>query len=262
MSVYGMANQIFNVSGKKAIVTGGARGLGREMSLCLLENGCDVFATSRRIEGNEEFIDLAAKSGSKLYLHSSDITNSEDVVSMIKLAMEKMGRIDILINAAGINILKKFTEMDDESFETVMRTNVNASFSVTREVAKVMKEQKYGKIINISSIRSMLGASDIGYSAYATSKAAINMLTKQVACELASDHITVNAIAPTFIKTNMNAAQLENVTFRQALEARIPVGRIGQFTDLMGLMLLLASDASAFITGQTILLDGGISARQ
>jgi gluconate 5-dehydrogenase len=125
-----------------------------------------------------------------------------------------------------------------------------------------MKQQKYGKIMNMSSIRSMLGASNVGYVAYATSKSAVNMLTRQAACELAADHITVNAIMPTMIKTAMNAAQLDDTSFRESLENRIPVGRIGEFRDLMGLMLLLTSDASEFITGQTIFLDGGITAHQ
>lgn len=262
MNSYGTSSQIFSVSGKKAIVTGGARGLAKEMVICLLENGSDVFITDRKAEGDDELIGFAKKIGRNLYMFPCDVTKTNEVIEMVSAAKEKMGRIDILINAAGINILKPFIEMDDESFEAVMEVNVKGSFAVTREVAKVMKTQKYGKIINMSSIRSFLGASDIGYSAYATSKAAINMLTKQVACELASDNITINAIAPTMIKTQMNAGQLDNLAFRNALEERIPIGRIGQFRDLMGLILLLSSDASQFITGQTILLDGGISARQ
>ena len=262
MNTYGLSSKIFSVSGKKAIVTGGTRGLGREMVVCLLENGCDVFVIGRNIDKNDALIDFAHKSGTNLYLHSCDITKTDEVIKMVSAAKENMGRIDILINSAGINILKPFTEMDDMSFETVIRSNVNALFTVTREAAKVMKEQKYGKIMNMSSIRSMIGASNIGYVAYATSKSAVNMLTKQAACELAADNITVNAIMPTMIRTAMNAAQLDNIDFRKALESRIPVGRIGEFKDLMGLMLLFTSDASEFITGQTIFLDGGITARQ
>ena len=116
MNTYGLAGQIFSVSGKKAIVTGGTRGLGKEMVVCLLENGCDVFVVSRKANDNEDLKDFANQTGKKIYLHSCDITNPEEVVKMVSAAKEAMGRIDILINAAGINILKPFTEMDDEFF--------------------------------------------------------------------------------------------------------------------------------------------------
>lgn len=120
-----------------------------------------------------------------------------------------------------------------------------------------MRRQQYGKIVNMSSMKSVFGVSDDGYAAYCASKGAINM-----ACETAAGHITVNALAPTFIETAINRKQLEDPAFKHSLEARIPVGRIGQFSDLMGLLLLLVSDASQFLMGQIYLIDGGISARQ
>lgn len=253
---------LFNIQGKKAIVTGGTRGLGREMAICLLENGCDVVAVSRNIQGNEDMLEIAKKSGANFYLHACDVCDTDAVVGMVAYARDTMGRIDILVNSAGKNITRMVTDMDDESWDSVLDLNLRANFIVMREVVKVMKEQKYGKIINMSSMKSILGVSDSGYSAYCASKGAVNMLSKQIACEVAADHITVNVLAPTFIETAINRHQLADPAFKGALEARIPVGRIGQFRDLMGPLLLLASDASEFITGQVILLEGGLAARQ
>jgi gluconate 5-dehydrogenase len=262
METYGTAGSIFDVKGKKALVTGGTKGLGREMTACLLENGCDVFVASRNISGHDDLRQAARDRGVELYFHACDISKAQAAVEMAAEAEKSMGRIDILINSAGMNILKFITELDEESWDAVLNLNLRAVFIVTREVAGIMKKQKYGKIINMSSMKSVLGTSDFGYSAYCSSKGALNMFTKQAACELAAHNITVNAIAPTFIRTDINAFQLDNSEFRQTIEARIPLGRVGQFKDLMGLLLLLASDASSFITGQIFLLDGGISASQ
>jgi len=253
---------IFDVSGKKAVVTGGTKGLGRAMATCLLENGCDVMVVSRGGSGVEELLALAEQKGVKCHVYACDITDTAAVRQMVAAAEEAMGRIDILINSAGMNVLKMMEDMDDDSWDKVLDLNLRASFVVMREVVKVMRKHHYGKIINISSMKSVMGTSTAGYTAYCASKGAINMLTKQVACETAADGITVNAIAPTFIKTDINAHQLEDPVFYKSLTDRIPVGRIGTFRDLAGLTLLLSSDASQFITGQTIMLDGGITARQ
>lgn len=255
-------SSLFDIKGKKALVIGGTRGIGKEMSICLLENGCDVMAVSRKTDGNEETAAYAEELGVKFYLYSCDILNTEDVVKMVRYAEETMGRIDILINSAGRNIIKMTEDMDDASWDAVLDLNLKANFVVIREVLKIMKKQKYGKIVNLSSMKSVFGVSDMGYSAYCASKGAINMLTKQIACEAASDNITVNAIAPTFIVTDINRQLFEDPSFRESLEARIPIGRVGHFRDLMGLLLLLVSDASQFLTGQIYLVDGGISARQ
>lgn len=260
--MYGKTNEIFNVNGKKAFVTGGTRGLGRAMATCLLENGCDVFAVSRNSYRMEEMENIAEKNGSNYYFSSCDVTNTAEIIKSVHEAELTMGRIDILINAAGICILKMMDDMDDDSFMRVIQVNLTSTFVVTREVAKVMKQQRYGKIISISSMKSIFGTSSAGYTAYCSSKGAVNMLTKQMACELAEYNITVNAIAPTFIHTDINDKQLADKDFYRSLIERIPMGRIGEFPDLMGLLLLLSSDASSFLTGHTFLLDGGIAARQ
>lgn len=263
MNRYGDANEIFSVAGKKALITGGSKGLGKEMALCLLENGCDVFLTSRDVASCGEIRKHAEKLGRKCFFTSCDVTRTDQVIKMVEEANSTLGRIDILINSAGTSRLKFLADMDDETWDLVLNVNLKATFVVTREVAtRFMVKQNYGKIINLSSMKSVFGDPTCGFTAYCASKGGINMLTKQLACELSMHNITVNAIAPTFIKTDINATLLADDGFRIPLEARIPVGRIGEFRDMMGLTLLLASDASEFITGQTILLDGGIAARQ
>ncbi len=260
---YGTACDIFSVKGKKAFITGGSKGLGREMAVCLLENGCDVYLTSRNVAPCEEVAQYAKSIGRECWYASCDVTQSPSVIETVEDAIAKMGRIDILVNSAGGCILKFLADMDDDSWDSVINMNLRSTFIVTREVVKrAMRPQRYGKIINISSMKSVFGTAKTGHSAYAASKGGVSMLTKQLACETAADNITINAIAPTFIKTAINASLLDDPSFRDPLVARIPVGRIGEFRDMMGLTLLLASDASQFITGQTLLLDGGIAARQ
>lgn len=253
---------VFRVAGRKALVCGGTKGLGRAMALCLLENGCDTMLVSRHPEEAEDVGRHAAALGRQCVLYACDITDSAAAERMVQAAADAMGRIDILINSAGTNQPKMLEDMDGATWDRILDLNLRACFTVTREAVKHMRKNRYGKIINLSSMKSFLGVSDAGYTAYCASKGAVNMLTKQIACETAADGITVNAIAPTFIKTDINAHQLEDPDFSRSLTSRIPVGRIGTFQDLAGLTLLLASDASRFITGQIIPLDGGLSARQ
>ena len=256
------SGSLFDIRGRKALVAGGSKGLGREMALCLIENGCDVFVVSRSAAPEAEVLEKAQQYGVSVYYYACDVLRTEAVREMVAAAENAMGRIDILINSAGRNIRRMVAEMDDASWDAVLDVNLRASFIIMREVIKVMRKQQYGKIVNMSSMKSVFGVSDDGYTAYCASKGAINMLTKQVACEVAADHITVNALAPTFIETAINRQQLQDPVFYQGLVSRIPTGRIGQFRDLMGLLLLLVSDASEFLTGQIYLIDGGISARQ
>lgn len=256
------SSALFDIRGKKALVVGGTKGLGREMAMCLMENGCDIMVVSRNVNDSEDMLQHAEECGVRFFSYPCNVLETEAVEAMVEFAKNTMGRIDILINSAGRNITKMVAEMDDESWDAVLDLNLRANFIILREVVKVMRQQQYGKIVNMSSMKSVFGVSDSGYTAYCASKGAINMLTKQIACEVAADHITVNALAPTFIETAINRHQLQDPVFKNALEARIPVGRIGQFSDLMGLLLLLVSDASQFLTGQIYLIDGGISARQ
>ena len=262
---FGKASEIFSVEGKKALITGGSKGLGRAMALCLLENGCDIAVCSRHaVTDTDDMVEYAKSLGRICFPYNCDVTKSKDVGTMVDSVLEALGgRIDILINSAGVGILKFIPEMDDDSWNTVINMNLTSTFIVTREVCnRAMIPQHYGKIINMSSMKSVMGTALTGHSAYAASKGGVSMFTKQAACELAQYGITVSALGPTYIKTEINATQFENPEFREKLVRRIPAGRIGEFKDLMGLTLLLASDASEFLTGQTYLIVGGIAARQ
>lgn len=254
--------ELFSMRGRRAIVTGGTRGLGAAIARCLLENGCDVAALSRHAGSDPALEACAAASGARLIMVACDVTDSHSCAEAVESVAAAFGGVDILVNCAGTMALAFIDEMDDDAWRRTIDANLTGAFFMTREVSKVMRRQGRGRIIHMSSMKSLMGTSKMGYSAYCASKGGVNMLTKQAAAELGRYGITVNAIAPTFIETDMNRAVLEKDGYRDKLAARIPAGRIGQLEDLFGLMLLLASDASSFISGQIIYLDGGLSAAQ
>ena len=256
------AGQLFDLRGRRAIVTGGTRGLGSAIAKCLLENGCHVAALSRHPAAIPELEAGAAENGARLITTACDVTDAPSCAAAVASVTAAFGGVDILVNCAGMLALAFIDEMDDDAWRRTIDANLTGAFFMTREVSKVMRGQGRGRIIHMSSMKGMLGTSKMGYSAYCASKGGVNMLTKQAAAELGRYGITVNAIAPSFIETDMNRVVLEKDGYREKLAARIPVGRIGQLEDLFGLVLLLVSDASAFISGQVICLDGGLSAAQ
>ena len=190
--------------------------------------------------------------------HAADITEEADVKRMVTEVVEKFGRIDILANFAGINVPKPAEEYPLDDWNAIMKINVTGVFLCCREVGKIMIQQRKGKIINASSVRSEYGLAR-NYLGYCATKASVNMITKQLACEWAKFNVLVNAIAPTIIETPLTAHLFKDAKYAESLKARIPLGRWGQPEDIVGCAIFLASDASNFITGQIIFVDGGVT---
>ncbi|HHW37338.1 MAG TPA: 3-oxoacyl-ACP reductase FabG [Bacillales bacterium] len=246
---------IFNLNKKTAIVTGGNRGLGRTIALALAKSGANIVIVGRNSERNQEVVDEIEKLGSKGVGFSNDITNIKEIDEMVENVLRIFGKVDILVNNAGISHTKFAFDVTEEEWDQVMALNVKSLFFCSQAVAKVMKAQGHGKIINISSVVGAVG--DVGISAYTASKAAVINLTRSLALEWSRFGIHVNAIGPAYIETEMNKSELSNEKVRGKIINKTPLKRLGIPEELEGTILLLASDASSFITGQTIYVDGG-----
>ena len=247
---------MFDLTGRVAIVTGGAGGLGRPTALALASAGADVVVTSRNLENLNVVAEEIRSLGRKSKAIQCDVTQEEDVKRMVKEVVDEFKKIDILVTYAGLNIPKPAEEYPLQDWKKMLDVNTTGMFLCCREVGKVMIKQRYGKIINISSVRGAF-ALPRNYVAYCTSKGAVNMLTKQLACEWGKFGIRVNAIAPTVIETPLTQHILKDPAFAEKFRRGIPLGRWGQPSDLFGAIVYFASSASDFITGQILFVDGG-----
>lgn len=250
---------VFSLEGKTALVVG-VGGLGEPIAEALLQNGANLVLAGRKLT-QSPLQEEARALGRKCLLLHVDLQDEASIISMVQRAEEETGGIDILVNAAGVNQLKKAEEYDAETWDFVMGVNLRGLHFVTREVGKGMIARRYGRILSISSVKSIIGT-DQDYIAYCASKGALNMYTKQLACEWGKYGITVNAIAPTFTRTPINAFQLDDPVFYDALVKRIPLGRICTAEDLGCAALYLCSDAAAFVSGQVLCVDGGLTSKQ
>lgn len=250
--------QLFDLTDRVAVVTGGNKGLGRGMALALAAAGADVAVVARskpELESVAAEIKSLGRDGLGV---PTDVTDPDAVASMVDAVVGHFERIDILVNAAGMIIMKPTLEFPVKEWQQVVRLNLEGTFITCQAVGRVMVEQKRGKIINISSVRGhQARAND---PAYPASKAGVNLLSKSLAIEWAPYNITVNAIAPTFIKTDLNTFLLDDPKIRNWVVGRIPMGRVGNIEDLFGAAVFLASPASDFITGQVLYVDGGWTA--
>ena len=249
---------MFSLEGKKALIAGGAGGLGINISAALMQNGADIAIADMDPSRASELEKETLAAGRQYIGCKTNILSTASIDDTVSEVISKFGRIDILINAAGMNILKKAEDYDEESWDKVMDLNVKGTHLVTRAVGRHMIAQNYGRIVSISSVRSILGMPQ-DYIAYCASKGAVNMYTKQIACEWAKYGITCNAVAPTFTRTPINSFQLDDPEFYNKLVNRIPLGRICAPKDICAAMVYLASDAAAFVTGQILGVDGGIT---
>ncbi len=243
------------LEGKVALVTGAGRGIGRAVAIKLAQEGADVVCISRTQKNADSVAQAVREQGRKAIAAGIDVADSEAVDNLLSDVMKEWSRVDILVNNAGINRDSLLVRMKDEDWDSVLDTNLKGAFICARAAAKVMMKQRYGRIVNVTSIVGLSGnAGQVNYSA---SKAGLIGLTKSIARELGSRNITCNAIAPGFIETDMTAELNEEM--RKKIVQNTSVGRLGTPEDIAGAVLFLCSDESSFISGQVISVDGGLS---
>ncbi len=246
----------FNLAGKVALITGGSRGIGRGIALCLAEAGADIVLTARKPPGLEEAAQVVTKIGRRVLTVPANIRNLSEVDSVVKTAVDKFRRIDILVNNAATNPLYgSVFDIDEKAWDVTLGLNLKSCFFMSQAVGKLMRDRGGGSIINIASedgIRPF-----VGLGVYSISKAGLIMLTKVMAEEWGQYHIRVNAIAPGFVRTKFSQAVWDNPKMVEEVESNIAIGRIAEPEEVVNTALFLASEASSYITGQTVVLDGG-----
>lgn len=252
-----MATDLFDLSGKVAIVTGTSRGLGQYMARALAGAGADLVITSRKTDALKEFQAEVESLGRKALALPLDVRNEESIRKMAGAAAAHFGRIDILVNNAGCNIRKPALDVTWDDWNTILDTNLRGTFFVSQAVARHMIPRKYGRIINIGSVTAVAGYAGLG--PYGASRGGVKQLTMSLADDWGRHGITVNCLAPGWFKTAQNAVMYENKEWVDYLCDRIPMKRPGQPRDLDGAVVFLASESSGYVTGQTLLVDGGIS---
>ncbi|WP_319476284.1 glucose 1-dehydrogenase [Marispirochaeta aestuarii] len=248
-------HNLFQLDGKSALVIGGTKGLGQAMALGLAAAGADVCVAGRGPAGLAETADAIRRLGRKGTSFAADVTDESRVEELMSFMKETYGGIDILVNSQGIVHLQASTEFDTAAWQRVMDVNLKSLVLTCKYAGRYMLEKKRGKIINISSVRGFQGrAEDL---AYAPSKGAVNQLTRSLAIEWGPKGINVNGIAPVFTLTAINRNLLSDPEKKNWVLSRIPMKRLGEMEDLMGPVIFLASDASDFVNGHTLPVDGG-----
>jgi len=243
------------LNGKVALVTGASRGIGKAIALQLAEAGADVIVNYAGSEGAAA--DTVAKIkelGRNAIMVKANVANSDEVENMFKAGLEQFGHIDILVNNAGITRDNLIMRMKEEEWDDVISTNLKGVFNCIKAATRPMMKQRFGRIINITSVVGVLG--NPGQANYVAAKAGVIGLTKTTARELASRNITVNAVAPGFIDTEMTAVLPDEV--KTGMLGQIPLGRLGQPEEIAKVVTFLASDAASYMTGQTLHVDGGM----
>ncbi|TKI67687.1 glucose 1-dehydrogenase [Lysinibacillus mangiferihumi] len=251
---------LFSLQGKTAIVTGGGRGLGAQIAQGFAEAGANVVLCSRKVEACEEIASQLAQLGVQTLALACDVTKPEEIAHVVSRTLETFGKIDILVNNSGASWGAPAVDMPYEAWQKVFDVNVNGTFLMTQAVGKVMLAQKAGKIINIASIAGLGGTlpdfmDTIGYNA---SKGAVITLTKDLAVKWGPSGVNINAIAPGFFPTKMSNVLIERG--QDYLMGATPLKRLGAENDLKGVALFLAAAASDYVTGEVIVVDGGMSA--
>jgi NAD(P)-dependent dehydrogenase (short-subunit alcohol dehydrogenase family) len=252
-----MNETLFDLTGKVAVVTGASRGLGQYLGRALARAGADLVITSRHLSDLKQFQDEIETLGRKALALELDVRKPEVIPQAAERAWKHFGKIDILVNNAGCNVRKSALDITREDWDLVLETNLRGSFFLAQAFARYMVNRGYGRIINIGSVTSVFGYA--GIAPYCASRGGIKQLTMSLADEWGPAGVTVNCLAPGWFRTKQNSVLYENEKWVEYLIDRIPLKRAGKPNDLDGAVVFLASDASAYITGQTLLVDGGIS---
>lgn len=250
---------LFDLTGKVALVTGASSGLGVQFAKALAGQGASIAIVARRKERLDELAKELSDQGTKCLAVKCDASNESDIINAVETIKKEFGRIDILVNNAGIALGDAAEKQTLADWQKVMDINITGVYLFAREVGKVMIEQNYGKIINMGSIHSntVISPSVHKISPYATSKGAVQMLSKSLAAEWAQYNITVNTLAPAYFPSEMTASAAGNDAFKAFVKTRCPMGRLGKEGELNGALIYFASDASSYTTGQTLNVDGG-----
>jgi NAD(P)-dependent dehydrogenase (short-subunit alcohol dehydrogenase family) len=252
-----MNNNMFDLTGKVAVVTGTSRGLGQYFGRALAEAGADLVITSRQIDSLGPFRQEIETLGREALPLALDVRDYDSIQQMVESACKHYGQIDILVNNAGCNVRKPGTEVTWDDWNLVLNTNLRGTFFVAQAVAKKMIPRQYGRIINIGSVTSVFGFA--GLAPYCASRGGVKQLTMSLADDWGEFGITVNCLAPGWFKTEQTRALYEDQSWVDYLVDRIPLKRPGAPHDLDGAIVFLASDAAEYLTGQTMLIDGGIT---
>jgi gluconate 5-dehydrogenase len=252
-----MSDSLFDLHGRVAIVTGTSRGLGQYLARALARAGADLVITSRKVETLAPFQREIEALGRRVLPLPLDVRDQRSIEAMVAAAVAHFGKIDILVNNAGCNVRKPALDVTWDDWNLILETNLRGTFFVAQVVARHMIPRRYGRIINIGSVTCVAGYA--GLAPYGASRGGVKQLTMSLADDWGPHGITVNCLAPGWFKTAQNAAMYENQEWVDYLCDRIPLKRPGRPNDLDGAVVFLASDASEYVTAQTLLVDGGIS---
>jgi NAD(P)-dependent dehydrogenase (short-subunit alcohol dehydrogenase family) len=246
----------FDMTGKVVLVTGGSRGIGKDIALAMAELGAKVVICSRKQEGLDGVVQEFKDKGHEVIARATHIAKSEQVGALFQFLGEEYGRLDILINNVGMNIMTPaVADVEEGLWDKIVETNLKGTFLVSSHAVKLMRKGNGGKIVNITTVAARKAA--MGMGVYGVAKAGVEMLTRVLAAELASDHINVNAVAPGMVKTKFSKPFWGDESTLKELTRTIPMGRIAEKADVVGAVLYLSSDLADYVTGQVITVDGG-----